>query len=212
MNNIVRKKILAKMLGKLSCTLEEYNTDSVSQERIDMFVKGIALLRGDDFTIKGQIKAYEKALMNLEINGLDDLPVSAVIGLKTSHKSMIKKLRQLDSIETKMSSSDLEAYKKGSDMFQSFHNTIYASGEDLGKFKKDAKNQEDIVLEIFKKHYKLTASEAYDIFGNKSVPLTSIRRAISNLVYRDKLVKLDGEKPEMKIGVYGKSEFVYQLK
>mgnify|MGYP003131972048 CR=1 FL=1 len=67
--------------------------------------------------------------------------------------------------------------------------------------------QEDLIYEIFITfEEKKTASEVWNHYGPK-VPLTSIRRGISNLMREGVLEKTN----ETKIGIYGKPEHFYQL-
>jgi len=90
-----------------------------------------------------------------------------------------------------------------------YHNTTNQT--DL--FVKEATNkcisQEEEVLLIMKTHKELTASQVWDlynVFDNNS-PLTSIRRALSNLTHEGKLTKED----KTKIGLYGRPECYYTL-
>ncbi|QDP64641.1 MAG: hypothetical protein Unbinned4585contig1001_5 [Prokaryotic dsDNA virus sp.] len=66
--------------------------------------------------------------------------------------------------------------------------------------------QEDMLYYIFVDHKKLTASEAWTKF-RKPVPLTSIRRGMSNLQREGILLKTN----ETKKGMYGKPEHFYKL-
>ena len=66
--------------------------------------------------------------------------------------------------------------------------------------------QEDTLYCIFKVEKKLTASEAWTHFA-KRVPLTSIRRGMSNLMREGFLEKTT----QTKIGIYGKPECYYKL-
>ena len=68
------------------------------------------------------------------------------------------------------------------------------------------RSQEEIVYDIFKRYKKLTASEAHELFP-KNVPLTSVRRAISNLQYDNKLVRLE----QTRTGIYGAAEHYYMV-
>ncbi len=61
----------------------------------------------------------------------------------------------------------------------SFHNTT--AEPDLKLFEVKARSQEQIVLELFRKHPDLTASECHKLYPDFRVPLTSIRRSITNL-------------------------------
>ena len=48
-------------------------------------------------------------------------------------------------------------------------------------FEVKARTQEQIILEIFRKYPDLTASEVHKLYPDFRVPITSIRRAITNL-------------------------------
>lgn len=71
---------------------------------------------------------------------------------------------------------------------------------------KRTKVQQETVKTIFLKHKKMTASECHRIF-NQNVPITSIRRAITDLKNEGILVKTD----VLKDGIYGSPEHIYQL-
>jgi Fic family protein len=88
----------------------------------------------------------------------------------------------------------------------SYHNTTNQTKDYVEKRTKKNKSQEQLVLEIFEQYKKLTASQVYAIFP-KNVPLTSIRRAISNLQYEQKLEKLE----ETITGIYDAPEHFYKL-
>ncbi len=91
-----------------------------------------------------------------------------------------------------------------------FHNTIHLSGDDLKKAITDAMHQEDVVYLIFSlTKGKYTASEITSKTESigKSWPIWSNRRAITNLMNKGKLAKLD----EMKMGPMGKNEHYYQV-
>ena len=90
----------------------------------------------------------------------------------------------------------------------SYYNTNNEVGLELKESNKKAKTQEDAILDIFKISIRLTASGAWLIYNFKgNTPITSIRRAITNLCNEGKLLKT----PETKVGIYGKSEHVYQI-
>tara|TARA_R100000781_G_scaffold109064_1_gene73843 strand:+ start:50 stop:364 length:315 start_codon:yes stop_codon:yes gene_type:complete len=70
--------------------------------------------------------------------------------------------------------------------------------------------QEDIIYTIFKSSCfkKLSASEVWEYYKvGKNVPLTSIRRGMSNLQREGILEKTK----ETRIGIYGKPEHFYKL-
>lgn len=83
----------------------------------------------------------------------------------------------------------------------------------VNKRKAKNKTQEVLVYDLFKSHTTLTASEVLtasetlNLFSNK-VPITSIRRAISNLQKEEKLVKTT----DTKTGIYGAPEHYYTIR
>lgn len=81
-------------------------------------------------------------------------------------------------------------------MTNSFYNTINFSGEDLKKENAKAKCQEDLILAIFKANpdRKFSPDQIHKVFAKKYnlyPPITSIRRAITNLTGRLELLKTD---------------------
>jgi len=95
----------------------------------------------------------------------------------------------------------------------SYHQTTDASPDGLRRYRIAAKKQDDIVLGWFLAHpgQALTASEVYRSLRQVQLisiytPLTSIRRAITNLT-PSKLVKTD----ETRMGPYGRPEHCYRL-
>ena len=88
----------------------------------------------------------------------------------------------------------------------SYHNTTSQDSDFVVKSRIKNKTQEEIVFEIFKRFKKLSASEVLEEFP-KNVPLTSIRRAMSNLQYENKLRKLS----EKREGLYGAPEHYYAV-
>ena len=92
----------------------------------------------------------------------------------------------------------------------SYYNTTSLSGEELQQAVIQAEKQEDAVLFLFRMNERLTPSEAwikYNQITNNNTPLTSIRRAITNLEHNTRLVKLE----DQKIGLYGRKEGVWKL-
>ena len=89
-----------------------------------------------------------------------------------------------------------------------YYNTTKSRGRILQKFEKAVETQEEKVMLIFKASLKgLTASEVFRQYPDERVPLTSIRRAITNLMNERKLVKTEIQKQ----GMYDKPEYVYQI-
>ena len=92
---------------------------------------------------------------------------------------------------------------------QEYYNTNNLKDQQLIDAIDKNANQEIIIECIFKSENRaLTPSQAWQIFPNKEVPLTSIRRAITNLCSKNVLFKAD----EMIIGLYGKPEHFYSLR
>jgi len=88
-----------------------------------------------------------------------------------------------------------------------YHNSTNQSKEFVKVEVKKLSKQEEEVMSIMAVHVKLTASTVWIVFGSHRVPLTSIRRALSNLTNEDKLHKTKSTK----IGLYGKPEHYYEL-
>jgi hypothetical protein len=92
---------------------------------------------------------------------------------------------------------------------QEYYNTNNLKNQQLIDAIDKNANQEVIIECIFKAENRaLTPSQAWQIFPNKEVPLTSIRRAITNLCSKNVLFKAD----KMIIGLYGKPEHFYSLR
>ena len=94
-----------------------------------------------------------------------------------------------------------------------YFNTTDQDIDYVNKRKAKNKTQEVLVYDIFKSMTTLTASEVLtasetlNLFSNK-VPITSIRRAISNLQKEEKLVKTT----DTKTGIYGAPEHYYTIR
>ena len=96
-------------------------------------------------------------------------------------------------------------------MSYSYFNTTESSGPVLDKYESKAKTQDELILLYFKRtHRNLTPSEleiAMEILHNKHWPITSIRRALSNLTKRKLLQKLETQRD----GPYGRPEHCWAL-
>jgi len=93
----------------------------------------------------------------------------------------------------------------------SYFNTTSLKGKKLQREIVTAKSQEKIILDYFKVKKSLSPSQVYrfrGVIGLGNAPITSIRRSITMLTYDDKLVKTE----KQRIGLYGKPEFVWELK
>jgi hypothetical protein len=90
-------------------------------------------------------------------------------------------------------------------IMNSHFNTTKESGNQLSLLNEIAINQEDKILELMTVYKRLSPSDVWKYHQN--YPITSIRRAMTNLSTKGKLVKTD----EKKIGIYGRNEFIWQL-
>lgn len=93
---------------------------------------------------------------------------------------------------------------------KSFHNTIHLSGEALADADTHMKNQEERILYLFRTYNKpLAPSEVFHLWqlAFPVIPLTSIRRGMTNLTKRGALIRTD----TLKTGMYGYLEHDWQL-
>ena len=90
---------------------------------------------------------------------------------------------------------------------RSFYNTIHASGAQLELFEQEAKTQETAVLDFFRANpfQDFTPCEVQTIM-NTAAPITSIRRAITNLTKQGRLYKTGNMRP----GQYGKPNYTWR--
>jgi len=100
-------------------------------------------------------------------------------------------------------------------MSQYFFNTINFSGTDLEKQNAKAAKQEYLILALFKANpdKKLSPSQVHTILGKKYnlyPPITSIRRAITNLTGRLELIKMSKE--DMITGPFSLPENTWKLR
>jgi hypothetical protein len=94
---------------------------------------------------------------------------------------------------------------------KSFHDTIGLNIPELIEAETKAKNQEERILYLFRTYNeKMTPSEVYKRYQLvwPVVPLTSIRRALSNMTRDEKLRMLD----DMADGLYGYKEHYWNLR
>ena len=95
-------------------------------------------------------------------------------------------------------------------MRTSFYNTVQAVHPDLNRYETKAKTQEDKILRLFRASFDWhsTPSHVHRIlYGETNVPLTSVRRAMTNLTIKGELEKTDRQEK----GLYGRNEFVWRL-
>jgi len=92
-----------------------------------------------------------------------------------------------------------------------YYNTNNENGSELLKSIQKGLTQEHIIIDIFKNanNQGYSASQIHKIFGDDNVPLTSIRRAMSNLCYEENFLEITDK---MVMGIYGKKEHIYKIK
>jgi hypothetical protein len=90
-----------------------------------------------------------------------------------------------------------------------FHNTIDLPNESLKVANNNCITQEQKILAFFEKHpnEEFTPPEIQLALSMYSTPLTSLRRAISNLTKSEKLVMTDNKK----MGIYGMKNYTWRL-
>ena len=89
----------------------------------------------------------------------------------------------------------------------SYYNTTRQKGEQLKAAWKKTRSQDNKVMDCFNTHGRATPSEVWLHFNKyeNNVPITSIRRSITNLTSYNMLSKT-GNKKE---GIYGRPEYVW---
>ena len=90
----------------------------------------------------------------------------------------------------------------------SFYNTIHETGSALKESHHRARSQEDRILNYFLMFGKSLSPSMILQKMNLNCPLTSVRRAITNLTLDNKLIKTD----KYAIGTYGKREHLWRLR
>lgn len=94
-------------------------------------------------------------------------------------------------------------------MASHYHNTTNSRGPELARYEREAATQDEAVAAVYRKHapFGLSPSQCHRALGTQA-PLTSIRRAITNLAKAGVLVKT-GDQVR---GQYGRPEHRWKLK
>ncbi len=92
-------------------------------------------------------------------------------------------------------------------MYTSYHNTNNEQGAVLQRSEAKADTQELIILEHFLEGHQHTPDEVWHACFDNRTPLTSVRRAITNLTNDGHLEKTD----QQRRGMYGKMVHVWRL-
>lgn len=92
-----------------------------------------------------------------------------------------------------------------------FYNTLNINGQNLLNAIESAKKQEDRIMVIMQaKRRPMSPSQILEVYKSwftGNTPLTSIRRALTNLTNSGKLEKTETQVP----GIYGQSEHKWRL-
>jgi hypothetical protein len=94
-------------------------------------------------------------------------------------------------------------------MSQHYHNTTDSHGAELARYERAAESQDERIVAIFRKHapFGLTPSQVHRALAT-GAPITSIRRAISNLT---DCGVLDKTREQVK-GPYGRPEYRWKVR
>jgi hypothetical protein len=93
-------------------------------------------------------------------------------------------------------------------MRRSYHNTTGSGGGTLDKYEAKARTQELAVSRWFVMHAgDYTPSEVWGAVFTRMVPLTSVRRAMTNLTNAGVLEKTE----KQRAGLYGRPEYAWRL-
>lgn len=91
----------------------------------------------------------------------------------------------------------------------SYFNTTHETGQTLATYRQSAMKQEEAVLALFRsRRLPMSPSEVWRRMGMNLAPLTSIRRAITDLTREGLLEHVEDWKVE---GHYGRMEGVWRL-
>jgi len=89
----------------------------------------------------------------------------------------------------------------------SHFNTTHEDGETLIQYGKLSETQAKHIESLFTSYRRMTPSQAWRAMNQPDTPLTSVRRAISNLS-RDGILIKTGIKA---VGIYGRPEYFWEM-
>lgn len=89
-----------------------------------------------------------------------------------------------------------------------YHNTTQTQGATLARYQHQAETQESVILELFagQPYAAFAPTEVQQAVSLNGAPLTSIRRALSNLTRAGELEKTDRQKR----GPYNRPEYLWR--
>lgn len=90
-----------------------------------------------------------------------------------------------------------------------YYNTTKLSGNDLKEAAANALSQEQKILRFYRERPGLRMSPDYvwSKLFNKQIPITSVRRGITNLTNQERLIKTSSTS----IGIYGKKVYRWAI-
>ena len=93
-------------------------------------------------------------------------------------------------------------------IWDSYHNTNDEASPVLERSEAKAQTQEDVILQLFKRGGEYTPDGVWQkLYAGTMVPITSVRRAITNLTNLGQLEKTD----KQRVGMYGKQVYVWRV-
>jgi hypothetical protein len=92
------------------------------------------------------------------------------------------------------------------DLFSTaYHVTANVTSDDLIKYQEKSQKQSEIILDLFSRYQTLSPSQIFKLLKEK-YPITSVRRAITNLTTEGSLTKTDHTIK----GIYGRNEHLWK--
>ena len=89
-----------------------------------------------------------------------------------------------------------------------YYNTTHAAGSELRGYQDKALSQDELIMAFFAgaEGFLYTPSEIRKRVFDDTVPLTSVRRSMTNLTNARRLIKTD----QMRSGIYGRPEHCWR--
>lgn len=87
-----------------------------------------------------------------------------------------------------------------------YHNTTHSTGSELAGYEAKAANQEDVILKMFDNLGVGCTPSDVQTMALPNAPITSVRRAMTNLTDAGKLTKTTNQR----MGGWGRPEYVWK--
>ena len=96
------------------------------------------------------------------------------------------------------------------DKGNSYHNTTGSQGKDLFEYEQKAQSQEELVLDHFQRYpdRAFSPTDIHRIVFMPNTPITSVRRALTNLTKAGKLERTDYQE----LGRYSRPQYLWRLR